>query len=253
MTLMNIDFLGCNGGIGGSAAANSGSTCIQVSERILIDAGTGLALLNLEQMKKIRHVFLTHAHLDHVCCLPIFLANIIGHNHDGPITIHANKVTIEALKQHIFNHLLWPDFTNLPAHEPQLIQWNTLISRQVVEIDGITITAFDTSHSVATLGYAVRKAGVHTVFAADTTLTAALIGELNQFQQVDHLILECSFASTDEALAKRTGHLTPALIKQLLAQLTQPPQQLWLTHLKPRYVTAIEAELEPTWALVHRP
>ena len=91
MNSMNIEFLGSNGGIGGSAEFNPGSTCIQVSEGILIDAGTGLAKLTVEQMSKIRHVFLTHAHLDHICCLPLFLANIIGKNNDGPVTIILDK------------------------------------------------------------------------------------------------------------------------------------------------------------------
>lgn len=250
MNSMNIEFLGSNGGIGGTAEFNPGSTCIQVSEGILIDAGTGLAKLTVEQMSKIRHVFLTHAHLDHICCLPLFLANIIGKNNDGPVTIHANSSTLDALQQHVFNQVLWPDFTRLPAHEPQLLQFNTLVSRQVITVDGIELTAFATTHTVPTLGYAIKKAGVHTVFAADTTLTDALVAELQRFSAVDHLILECSFASADEALAIRTGHLTPALIRQLLQRLEQPPQQVWLTHLKPTAVSAIVSELEPSWALV---
>jgi len=250
MTSMNIEFLGSNGGIGGSAAGNQGSTCIQVSERILIDAGTGLAKLTVEQMSKIRHVFLTHAHLDHICCLPIFLANIIGKNSDGPVTIHANSSTIEALQKHVFNQLLWPDFTHLPAHEPQLLQFNALLSRQQIIVDDSELTTFATSHTVPTLGYAIKKAGVHTVFAADTTLTDALVTELQRFSNVDHLILECSFASADEALAIRTGHLTPALIRQLLQRLEQTPQQVWLTHLKPTAASTILGELEPSWKLV---
>ncbi len=250
MNSMNIEFLGSNGGIGGTAEFNPGSTCIQVSEAILVDAGTGLAKLTVEQMSKIRHVFLTHAHLDHICCLPLFLANIIGKNNDGPVTIHANSSTLDALQQHVFNQVLWPDFTRLPAHEPQLLQFNTLVSRQVITVDGIELTAFATTHTVPTLGYAIKKAGVHTVFAADTTLTDALVAELQRFSAVDHLILECSFASADEALAIRTGHLTPALIRQLLQRLEQPPQQVWLTHLKPTAVSAIVSELEPSWALV---
>ena len=31
---MNIDFLGCNGGIGSSNGELQGSTCLQVSERV---------------------------------------------------------------------------------------------------------------------------------------------------------------------------------------------------------------------------
>ena len=37
-----------------------------LDEDILIDAGTGVGDLSLEELKKIDHVFVTHSHLDHV-------------------------------------------------------------------------------------------------------------------------------------------------------------------------------------------
>jgi 3',5'-cyclic-nucleotide phosphodiesterase len=44
-----------------------------VDDDVLIDAGTGIGDLSLEDQKAIRHVFLTHAHLDHIAGLPMFI------------------------------------------------------------------------------------------------------------------------------------------------------------------------------------
>ena len=40
-----------------------------LGDSVLIDAGTGLATLSLEEMLRIDHVVLTHAHLDHCSAL----------------------------------------------------------------------------------------------------------------------------------------------------------------------------------------
>ena len=72
---MSIRVLGCSGGLSGEN--QQGSTCIQISPSTLIDAGTGLASLSLAEMSRIRHIFLTHAHMDHIAALPTFLSILL--------------------------------------------------------------------------------------------------------------------------------------------------------------------------------
>ena len=62
---MGIRILGCSGGIG----AGSRTSAMLVDDDVLIDAGTGIGDLGLDDLDGIRHVFLTHAHLDHIACL----------------------------------------------------------------------------------------------------------------------------------------------------------------------------------------
>ena len=58
---MKIRVMGCSGGI----SAGLRTTCLLVDDDVLIDTGTGLGDLGLEELRRIKHVFLTHSHLDH--------------------------------------------------------------------------------------------------------------------------------------------------------------------------------------------
>ena len=66
---MRIRILGCSGGIG----AGSRTSAMLVDDDVLIDAGTGIGDLSLDDLDSIRHVFLTHAHLDHIAGLPMLV------------------------------------------------------------------------------------------------------------------------------------------------------------------------------------
>ena len=71
---MQIRILGCSGGIGASLR----TTSILIDQDVLIDCGTGIGDLNIEQMKQIKHVFITHSHLDHTAALPLLIDTIFG-------------------------------------------------------------------------------------------------------------------------------------------------------------------------------
>ena len=74
---MRIRILGCSGGIG----AGSRTSAMLIDDDVLIDAGTGVGDLDLHELNSIRHVFLTHAHLDHSGLLP----KLVRAGYRGPI------------------------------------------------------------------------------------------------------------------------------------------------------------------------
>ena len=69
---MKIRVLGCSGGIGGSLR----TTSFLVDDDVLIDAGTGVGDLSLEQLAKIDHIFVSHSHLDHVTSIPFLVDTV---------------------------------------------------------------------------------------------------------------------------------------------------------------------------------
>lgn len=227
---MNIDILGCSGGVGGS----SGSTCIRINESILIDAGTGLSELSLEEMRKIRHVFISHAHMDHICHLPMFLSNLFGHSAQ-PIEIYGLPETLKVLKSHIFNWEVWPNFLTLPNEKTPIMNLREIILGHTVTIDDIQFTPFSTEHTVPTVGYSVSNSDTHFVFTADTTYSEAFVQELNQLKDIDILMIECAFPDHSLEMAEISKHLTPKTVQQTLNGLKQQPKEIWITHLKPSY------------------
>ncbi|MFM2111795.1 MAG: hypothetical protein RLZZ271_455, partial [Pseudomonadota bacterium] len=81
---MHIKVLGCSGAI----ARDCRTTSFLVGERILIDAGTGVGDLSLNEMKLIDDVFLTHAHMDHIAALPLMI-DACGAQRTQPLRVHA--------------------------------------------------------------------------------------------------------------------------------------------------------------------
>lgn len=238
---MEIDILGCSGGLSGNARS-SGSTCIRVHEQILIDAGSGLSKLTLEEMLKIKHVVLTHAHMDHICDLPGFLANRFDHA-DEPVTVHALPETIEVLRDCIFNSQVWPDLTQLPSPEQPLLQFKAVEPWKAFELNGLTFTPFFVEHSVPTVGYSVKDERQHFVFAADTTASEVLNDELNRLGHIDTLMIECAFPNSMREVAVTSKHMTPELVYQTLDGLAEQPRKIWITHLKPSYEKQIRHDI----------
>lgn len=236
---MKIKVLGCSGGIGGS----SGSTCIRIDEHILLDAGSGLSALSLNEMRKIKHVVLSHSHIDHISALPTFLANLFDHATE-PVTIHALAETIEVLKDCIFNWLVWPNFAVLPSADNPIMAYQELEPWQSFTIDGYVFTPFSVEHTVPTVGFSVQSSHKHFVFSADTKSSDFLIDQLNRLKPIDTLMIECAFPDRLADLAIISGHLTPATMSDTIAALVRPPKEVWITHLKPSY----EAELRDVFA-----
>ena len=66
---MRVRVLGCSGAI----AKDCRTTSFLIDGDVLVDAGTGVGDLTLEVMRGIKHVLLTHSHLDHIASLPLMV------------------------------------------------------------------------------------------------------------------------------------------------------------------------------------
>lgn len=237
---MNIQVLGCSGGLSGDN--KGGSTCIQLNHNIVIDAGTGLNQLSLAQMHQVRHVFLTHSHMDHIAALPTFLSNQYGSEH-LPVTVYAQPHTLEKLKNNIFNGDIWPELSSMTEGPEAILTFKEIHPGECIKLEGMEIKAFAVEHSVPTVGYSVKNQGKHFVFPADTIAGTQLTEQLNRLGHIDTLMLECAFPDELLQVAEKTKHMTPSLLESALKSLEQQPVELWVTHLKPSYEIALRKTL----------
>jgi ribonuclease BN (tRNA processing enzyme) len=237
---VKVEILGCSGGMG----LGQYTTCYRINEHTLMDAGSGLGNLPQDELKKIRHILITHSHLDHICFLPLLIANLFEFLKQ-PIHVHALPEVLDTLKQHIFNWKVWPDFATLPNQEHPVVRFHTVQPWQPVVIDDLTFTAFPVDHIVPTCGYHVTSETGHTLaFTGDTTYGDAVMQALNKLGLLDVLMTECAFPDRLLQLAHVSKHLTPKLVKDFIDAMAHRPKQVWLSHLKPSQTHEIRAELE---------
>lgn len=235
---MKIKILGCSGGIGG----NLRTTSLLIDDDILIDAGTGICDLSLEEMAKIRHIFLTHTHLDHIACLPLMVDSIFD-KIDQPIVIHGQTLSIEALKNNIFNWAIWPNFAELPTMDAPVIRYETFEPGEKCDIDGRQFEMIPVNHIVPTVAYRIETATGCFAYSADTTTTDTLWEKLNAYDRLDLLLVEIAFGNHLIELCRRARHYCPSLLAEDLKKLHHRPK-ICITHNKPGEEAIIREECQ---------
>lgn len=230
--MMQIKILGCSGGIGGKQR----TTSMLVDNDILIDAGTGVGDLSMDELLAIDHIFVTHSHLDHIAFIPLLLDTVMGIRAE-PITVHANKETLDTLRHHIFNWKVWPDFNAIPNADTPFLRYNEVKLGETLELNGRKFTPLPANHVVSAVGYHLDSGDASLVFTGDTTACDALWVEVNKIQNLKYLIIETAFSNFELKLAKLSKHLCPSMLVDELGKLMldniQKPIEIYITHLKP--------------------
>lgn len=237
---MKVRILGCSGGIGGRHLR---TTSMLVDHDILIDAGTGVADLSLVELTAIEHVFITHAHLDHIASLPMMVDTVGDLRGGRPLTVYATAATIAILRQHIFNWAIWPDFCEIPHQDKPFMRFEAIEVGQKKVIGGRSITALPAEHTVPAVGYHLDSGQGSLVFSGDTTINDGLWPIVNNIANLRTLIIETAFPNRERQLAIASKHLCPAMLAEELARLTRAVD-IYITHLKPGQIELTMAEIE---------
>ncbi len=241
---MQIRVLGCSGSI----AAGNRTTAFLVDDDMLIDAGTGVGDLTLDELTRIDRIFISHSHLDHVLAIGLLADSVArrrGALRRAPIDVHALPETLQALRTHVFNGVIWPDFSRLPDAAHPVLRFVPIAVGQVLEFGARQVEVLPAHHTVPAIGFAVRRSAPTPqpawVFSGDTGPNPALWERLAQMR-VATLVIETAFGDEDIELARISRHLSPALLCKELAQLDQPAD-IFITHIKPGEMDAVMAEI----------
>lgn len=224
---MELSILGCSGGVG----AGLRTTTLKLDQHVLIDAGTGLGDLSLAEMEQIRHIFLTHSHMDHITSIPLLIDSIFDRI-DEPIIIHGLEATINAVKTHIFNNVIWPDFSILPNRDNPVMGYQVMFPGEVVELPGFTIEMIPVNHIVPGVGYRVNSGNKVFAFSGDTTTNDSFWNALNQHSELDLLLVEAAFPNREMELCRRAGHYCPQMLADDIVKLKHKPE-IYISHNKP--------------------
>lgn len=236
---MKLRTLGCSGGIGG----NQRTTSFLVDRDVLIDAGTGVNDLSLTEISLIDHVFVTHAHLDHIACLP-FMVDSAWFMRDRPLTVYAAGDTLEVLRQHIFNWKIWPDFSRIPDAEHPAMRYCPIELGETVVLGERRITAIPASHAVPAAGFHLDSGAASLVYSGDTTDCDEFWETVNRIGNLRYLLIETAFSDGEKELAVRSGHLCPSMLAEGLKKLQCSEVEIFITHLKPGEVELTMQQIE---------
>ena len=235
---MKLRILGCSGGIGGDLR----TTSMLLDHDILIDAGTGVGDLSLQQLAKIDHIFLTHSHMDHVASIP-FLLDTVGWQRSRPVTVHALQETLDILDAHLFNWKLWPDFREIPDRNAPILRFAPVwVGMPLVLGGGRSITPIPANHVVPAVGYHLDSGQGSLVFTGDTTCIDDLWKYINKIKELKYIIIESALSDAERELAVVSKHLCPALLAEELLKLQSDPA-IYVTHFKPREAELIMAQI----------
>lgn len=237
---MRIRVIGCSA----VELPNSNLSSFLIDGKILLDAGTIGAALGQSEQWKIKHVLITHAHLDHIRDLPFFADNISINNRKHQVTVMSIPQVIQALKHNLLNNTVWPDFTKIPSPEHPILRLENVVPGKPFTIDGYNITAHKVNHAVPAVGYLLEdKKGKRLLYMGDAGPSDAIWKSLSN-KKIHSLIIEVSFPERFKALALKTGHLTPALLGAELKKLGELPDSIFITHCKPHYRKKVAQELK---------
>ncbi|MDB5868322.1 MAG: 3,5-cyclic-nucleotide phosphodiesterase [Polaromonas sp.] len=236
---MKVRVLGCSGAI----AKDCRTTSFLLDHDVLVDAGTGVGDLTIDEMAAIDHVLLTHSHLDHIAALPLMI-DAVAARRRKPLQVHALQATIDALRAHIFNGIIWPDFSRIPTPEAPFITFRALELGHTLVLGDKLIEVLPAVHTVPAVGYAVTWGKGYWVFTGDTAHNPAFWRRLNRMD-VAMLVIETAFSNRELAIAQRSLHLCPDSLAAELACIDPGKNYpIYITHTKPAETERIMAEIK---------
>ncbi|HUI67360.1 MAG TPA: 3',5'-cyclic-nucleotide phosphodiesterase [Nitrospirota bacterium] len=236
---MKVKVLGCSG----SETVGHMPPGFLVNDVVMLDAGTITAALGFEAQRKITDILISHTHLDHIKALLFLADNIVGHVRK-PVNIRTTPRVIDAIKKHLLNGIIWPDFTKIPTSRNPVLAYKPMQVGTPVKIGGLTVKAIPMKHAVPTVGFLVGDGKASILYSADTGSNEGLWKEAAKTTNLKAIIVDTSFPNRLEMIADASGHFTPArLHNDLVKASLDNSVPLYIYHIKPVHYQQVIDEL----------
>jgi ribonuclease BN (tRNA processing enzyme) len=216
-------------------------TSYLINGSVAIDAGCLGFWGTPQEQEGIKHVFLTHTHIDHTASLPIFVENAWTPDGDCA-TVYGSADTLEDLQKHVFNNRIWPDFIAISKTMPPFLRVFQLQAGVPAHADGLTITPVQVNHVVPTFGFVVSDGESTVIFGADSGPTERLWEIAHQTPGLRAVFLEACFPNSMTQLAEVSLHMTPEMFAREVAKMPTGIKVV-AVHIKVRYRDEVIQEL----------
>ena len=236
---MQLRILGCHGG----ETPKHRTSSFLVGDSLAVDAGAITSGLSLREQERIQSVLVSHPHMDHIRDLATLADNRCQQG-GSTLDIVGIPATIEALRKHLFNDVIWPDFTKIDAKDGPTVRFVEVRPNQASEVDGYEVTPILVNHTVDTSAFIIRHGDKSIVYGGDTGPTDDLWNRINALDDLQALMMEVSFPNDEAQLAHVSRHLTPESLGTELDKLTLSAElPILLYHIKPTFEQRVLREL----------
>jgi cAMP phosphodiesterase len=235
---MDLRVIGCHGG----ESPSHRTSAFVLDEDLSIDAGSLSSGLELEALYKLAACLISHAHLDHVRDLATIADNRaqVG---APPLIVAGTKGTLEVLRKHFFNGLIWPDFSVIPTPSGPAIRYLEIKPEKPTTIAGRTVRAVMVDHAIESSAFIVETGDGAIAYSSDTGPTKRLWEVLNDVPRLKALLIEVSFPNRLHKLATVSGHHTPSTLAAELKKYKRSKDlPTMLYHMKPAFQPEVERE-----------
>ncbi len=214
-----------------------------IDDRVAIDAGTLAHAATNEMRSNLRDVVLTHAHLDHIAGLPLFVDDLFA-SLEVPIRVHASPEVIEILERDIFNWSVYPCFSELNNDHGKVLEYVPMTANELSLVAHLGITPLNVNHKVPTAGFVISDGEKKIALTGDTAEVAGFWDQVNRLERLDALLIECAFPDEMAELAEVSHHLTPRLLKNELGKFIKTDCPIYVVNIKPTYREQVIREVE---------
>lgn len=218
----------------GAASPGQHLTCFVIDDSVAFDAGSLAMASSPLQKTSVRDIVISHAHLDHIAGLPLFIDDLFA-TLTEPIRIHAAAEVIEILERDIFNWSVYPRFSELSNQYGPVVEYHEIEAGSRFEVAHLSVLPVGVNHKVPSSGFVVSDGTATVALTGDTAATDQFWETVNSENDVCAVLIECAFPNELADLAAISHHLTPAGLHNELSKLRREDCSVYVVNLKPAY------------------
>ena len=230
--------------IGGHGGVSPGfkATSYLIDGKLLIDAGSVASGIQIEEQSHIDYILISHAHLDHISDLAFMADNCFGIK-GRPFEVYTNEPVHKAIKTHLLNDVIWPDFTQLPNKENPTLRFHDIEPKMSLVLGDYRILPVPVNHSTGALGFIVERKNATVIFTQDTGPTDEIWEYAKGVKNLKAIFSEVSFPNALSQVARDSQHHTPLSMREEIKKMPKDVP-IFLGHLKPNFQSQLFREIE---------
>ena len=217
--------------------------CFVIDDCVAVDAGSLAMSVTDKQKNNIRDIILTHAHLDHIAGLPLFIDDLFACL-KTPVCVYASAQVIEVLERDVFNWSVYPRFSELENEFGAVLRYSPFKIGSEFNVRHLRAKSIEVNHKVPSVGFVIGDGTTTIAVSGDTTKTDKFWEVVNNEKKMDAVLIECAFPDEMEQLAESSHHLTPKSLRSQIENLTHNDCPIYIINLKPMYREKIICEIE---------